>query len=488
MLPVRAVRLIAALGAGLLLSAGAAPAQDAQPVFTSKNSAYDGATQEAVFTGDARLVFGDTVLTADEIRYNAATRTASARGNLVINSGARRLVADEGSYDTATGRLTARNLRVGQFPVYVSGESVAGTFDELVFTNATVFFRENAAYTPSITATRLTYAKDRIVSAEGLGLGLLGGHFLRLPRFEHSLDADFISYISAHGGYRGRLGVFAELGFHLPVAEGVKLGADLGLYSSRGVMVGPSGSYHRAGADGRIDGSFRSGYIRDSGDRRLDILGAPVPHDRSLLTWEHRQAIGEHLTLDGTFSYWSDSEVYRDFRNKEFNRVQQPDSFLEAAYTADNYALSAFTRVHPNRYHRVQERLPEIRFDVMPLALPLGFYERFNASAAVIESDAFGADPAYWRAVSPAATLRPGARPLLAVCSRTRRDDPCAQSHAYAARAGAAGARAEVLPQALTHAEINHELGKPLAYTIAVERFLASLDPEIARRLASGRR
>ncbi len=393
MLPVRAVRPFAALAAALFLSALAVRAQTAQPDLTGKNMTADMETKEAVVTGDARLVAGPLVLTADEIRYNAATRTASARGNLVITSGARRLVADEGSYSSTTGRITARNLRVGQFPVYVTGETVEGTFDELVFTNATVFFREDAAYTPSVTAARLVYAKDRIISADGLGLGLHGGHFLRLPKFEHALNADFISYISAHGGYRGRLGVFGEFGFHLPVAPGVKLGADLGLYSARGVMVGPSGSYHRSNADGRIDGSFFSGYINDSGDRRTDIFGRPVPRDRSLFTWEHRQAHGEHFTLDGTFSYWSDSEVYRDFRNKEFNRVQQPDSFLEAAYTQDNYVLSAFARFHPNRYHRVQERLPEIRFDLMPVALPLGIYERFNASAAVLQSDAFGTDP-----------------------------------------------------------------------------------------------
>jgi len=389
----RVLRRLTALGAGLLLSVTALTAQEAQPDLTGKNFSFDATTREAVVTGDARLAAGPLVLTADEIRYNASTRTASARGNLVITSGARRLVADEGSYSTATGRLTARNLRVGQFPVYVAGETVEGTFDELVFTNATVFFRENAAYTPSVTATRLVYAKDRIVRAEGLGIGLLGGHFLQLPRFEHALDSDFISYVSAHGGYRGRLGVFGEFGFHLPVAPGVKLGADLGLYSARGVMAGPSGSYHREGPDGRIDGRFRSGYINDSGDRRTDVFGRPVPRDRDFLTWEHRQTHGEHFTLDGTFSYWSDSEVYRDFRNKEFNRVQQPDSFLEAAYTGDNYVLSAFTRVHPNRYHRVQERLPELRFDLLPVALPGGFYERFNASAAVLEADPFGAEP-----------------------------------------------------------------------------------------------
>ncbi|HEY8995515.1 MAG TPA: OstA-like protein, partial [Lacunisphaera sp.] len=242
MLLARAVRRLSALGAALLLCALTAPAQVGQPDLTGKDFHYDDATKSVTVTGNARLVYPGVVLTADEISYNSATRTATARGHLILTTGARRLVADEGSYNPETGRITARNLRVGQFPIYVSGETVEGTLDELVFTNATVFFRENAGYTPSVTATKLTYARNKIVRAEGLGIGLLGGHFISLPKFEQTLDTDFISYVSTHVGYRGRLGVFAELGLHLPVAEGVQLGADVGLYSSRGVMAGPSGT------------------------------------------------------------------------------------------------------------------------------------------------------------------------------------------------------------------------------------------------------
>lgn len=393
MLFARVLRHFSALGAVLALTAAVARAQSGQPELTGGNSVYNDATRDVIVTGNARLVLGAMVLTADEIRYNAASETATARGHLIITSGARRLVADEGTYHTPSGHLTARNLRAGQFPVYVAGETVEGTFDVLVFTNATVFFRENASYTPSIRAERLTYAKDRIVSAVGLSIGLHGGHFITLPKFEHSLDVDFISYVSATVGYRGRLGVFSEIGLHLPVAEGVQVGADVGLYSSRGVMAGPSGSYYHAGEHGAVNGFFRSGYISDSGDRRTDVLGDAVPRDRSFFSWEHRQTQGEHFTLDGQFNYWSDSEILRDFRHKEFDRVQQPDSFIEAAYTQANTSLSAFARFHPNQYHRVQERLPELRFDLLPVAAPLGSYQRLSASAVALESDAFGTDP-----------------------------------------------------------------------------------------------
>jgi arylformamidase len=86
----------------------------------------------------------------------------------------------------------------------------------------------------------------------------------------------------------------------------------------------------------------------------------------------------------------------------------------------------------------------------------------------------FGTDPAYWKSVSPTAQVGSGARPLLAVCS-TRRDDACAQAERYAARARALGNRVELLPQDLSHKDINGNLGQPGAYTEAVARFIDGL-------------
>ena len=393
---VRPCRLLAAFAAVLCLLVALARAQDPQPLVSAKKSDINFGTNETIYTGDARLTYGELLLTADEIRYNDATKIAVATGHFNLTYGRQRLVANQGSYNLATRELHVRDLRLGEFPIYLSGDTVDGTLDELVFTNATIFFRENAGYTPSIRARHLTYAKGKIVRAEGLSLGLLGGHFISFPHFEQSLNAAYVSYLTGRGGYRGNLGAFAELGLHVPVTEGVRLGGDVGLYTLRGVMAGPSGRYQRTSEGRSHDGFFRSGYIYDLGDdRKTDVLGRPVPRNRSFVQWEHRQRAGEHFSLNGRFNYWSDSEVLRDFRSKEFYPVQQPDSFLEAAYAGNNHAFSAFARVHPNRYHRVQERLPEVRFDLLPTALPLGFYEKFTASAAVLQADAFGAEPSH---------------------------------------------------------------------------------------------
>lgn len=97
--------------------------------------------------------------------------------------------------------------------------------------------------------------------------------------------------------------------------------------------------------------------------------------------------------------------------------------------------------------------------------------------------DAFGADPAYWRALSPVHQWTAGAPPVQMVCSTERADQPCHQAEALARHVHGLGGRAEVLPQDLSHGEINAQLGLESPYTRAVEAFMGSLDAEVARRL-----
>lgn len=97
--------------------------------------------------------------------------------------------------------------------------------------------------------------------------------------------------------------------------------------------------------------------------------------------------------------------------------------------------------------------------------------------------DAFGANERDWIAASPYHQLRNAIMPALAVCSAPRRDS-CKQAQDFVAKAVSLGSRASVLPVDLSHREINVQLGKNEAYTADVERFMASLDGAVARRLA----
>lgn len=86
---------------------------------------------------------------------------------------------------------------------------------------------------------------------------------------------------------------------------------------------------------------------------------------------------------------------------------------------------------------------------------------------------AFGSDPAYWRRVSPAHHLAAGAPPMLAVAS-TQRRSALPQARHFAARAAARAVSVQVLEQALSHRDINEQLGTPGPYTSAVDAFISA--------------
>jgi arylformamidase len=95
---------------------------------------------------------------------------------------------------------------------------------------------------------------------------------------------------------------------------------------------------------------------------------------------------------------------------------------------------------------------------------------------------AFGKDAALWKAASPLDVLMQATPPILAVCS-SRRAISCKQADDFSAKATRLGSRAMVLREDLSHGDINFTLGQTNVYTDAVENFMRSLDPGVARAL-----
>ena len=340
---------------------------------------------ESIATGHARFSQSGLVVTADEVRVLNDHSVATARGHVVVTRNDFRLLADRLIYHPGDGTFTADRVRLGLFPYYVEGATASGTVTEITVAQATFTYGEPGPWQPTLKASKLVYdTVHKRVHSENSQAGLGQAQFLPFPKITQDLRAPLLSLVSLTGGFRRTLGAFADAGVHLPAAPGVMLGGDVAFYTARGLMFGPSGSYARGD---ELNGYFRSGFINDHGDKKTDILGRPVPENRGYVEWQHAQKISDELTVAAQLNWWKDSEVLRDFRPKAFFPVQEPDTFVESAYAGKNYFVSLFARFQPNSFNPVQERLPEVRFDLLPVAVGGGFVERFNASAAVLRED-----------------------------------------------------------------------------------------------------
>jgi arylformamidase len=120
--------------------------------------------------------------------------------------------------------------------------------------------------------------------------------------------------------------------------------------------------------------------------------------------------------------------------------------------------------------------LDSAAFDVVQVmqAKHMRFYDR-----------AFGRQPDDWVLASPYHAMTQATAPILAVCS-SQRDTSCPQAGRFVAKAVSLGSQASVLPQDLSHMEINQTLGTDSVYTEAVDAFVQKLVTPSLRPTKSG--
>jgi LPS-assembly protein len=341
----------------------------------------------ATWQGHAIVRGEDLMLTADAITYALKEETLTAVGRVVFTRAGARMLADRLVFHRREGRFAAENIRLGSPPYFAEGASAEGTREEITIRQARVSYGEPGPWEPTVVAEVITLSPGRHVRTEKATAGI--GHLqpLSLPRLEQRFGRPFPGSVSLDGGFRRSLGAFADARLLAPVAPGVNLGGDVGVFTARGFLVGPGARYEAPDDPDRLRGYFRSGYINDHGDKKTDVHLRPISEHRAYAEWQHQQQLGERITLHAQLNWWKDSDILRDFRPRSFFPVQEPDTFVEAVSIGTNHLLSLFSRLQPNSFQRVQERLPELRFDGLPFLSAGGIYQRFQGSFAVLRED-----------------------------------------------------------------------------------------------------
>ena len=354
---------------------------------------FDEDSQRLVARGDARLDFDDTRIRADRITYYQEYSLADADGNVAITRDGARLIADRLTFDANESVFSVDILRTGQWPYYVSGVSAGGTADDATIQGATVYYGNPSPFGLSVSANEVRHVKEKesqYVAMDGATFRIGRIPFFYLPGYRHYLsDAPYM--LNFNAGQDSELGYYLQTTTLFPVTSWLRAGANLDYYSKRGPLAGPTAQYVYNSSTQSIVGAISTGAINDQGDadlRGVDQFNDPIDKSRGFAEWRHKHHIGERFTATASLSYWSDSEVTRDYRDDLFDDNERPDNFAEAVYMGDNYLVSAFGRFRPNDFQLAQERMPEVRFDLLPIPIfNTGAYHRASASFVQLRED-----------------------------------------------------------------------------------------------------
>ncbi|MFP4069833.1 MAG: LPS assembly protein LptD [Opitutales bacterium] len=359
---------------------------------------FDEGAQRLVARGDARLDFDNTRVRADRITYYQKFNLADALGNVEVGREGYRLIADRLNYDAEENLFAVDVLRTGRWPFYLSGVTAGGSPDDATVEGGTIYYGDPGPWTLSVASETVRYVhgdEAEYVEMEAATFRIGDIPVFYLPGYRHYVtEAPFLVDVS--GGADSELGGYLQTTTLFPVTPWLRMGANLDIYTKRGALAGPAAQYVYHSDTQTIRGALSTGYIKDQGDPEEDIFDDPINEDRGFAEWRHRHRIGERFSLTAQGTYWSDSEATRDFRDDYFDANRQPDSFAEAVYAGDNYLISAFGRFRPNDFQLIQERLPEVRFDLLPVPVfQTGAYHRASASYARLRENYGRVVPAF---------------------------------------------------------------------------------------------
>ncbi len=377
----------------------------------------DTNTGDLVATDNAQLTYGDWLVSADEIRLNQQTNRAIATGKVVFTRGDIRLVADLLDYQVDEQRARIENFRVGNGKYFVSGAVLEGNPDNFRFTDIDFHPGEPGTYLFKARADQLALIDQNEIQGERLSFKLGVVPFFIIPSISQPIDAER-NIFKANLDYSGHIGGAIGGEARVPLNSNFRVGANLVLTTKRGILAGPAFEYDFGDQENPTFGSFTSGYIDDDASEiRPDLItGNPIDDERFFAEWQHRQNWGDNGALTAYGRWWSDPEITREFYEDSFDIMQDPDTYLEANYSGNNWQTTVFSRISPNDFQSFTERLPEVRFDLFPTTLAKGLthsgslsFARLKNQRAVnlpIESEANRANAYYgFRYTKP---LKPG--------------------------------------------------------------------------------
>jgi len=373
--------LLALLTCHSLLQAAAPQLSSDEPI------EVDAKTQSLVAKGNALFVHDDFTIFADVIRFYKAENKAEAIGNVKINREGFRIVGKRLTYNLKTREFECGEFRAGNADLIIVGDHFYGNPDDVTLENARVYFQEPEPASPYVSVAKLNLKDSKKLTVEHLTPSIGNFSLFKLPVTDIDVDDPGID-ISARIGFKNSFGAYLHSRTLLPINNGMSIGADLGLYSKRGVLIGPDMEWHSEGENTDFRTNLYTGYIDDDGILGYDRIGNMIDKDRYYVTLTHIQHIGDHIDVTAKLDIWSDSEIIRDYDEAEFERDEEPDNFIEVAYRGDDYIASLFARMDPNEDYETVKRQPELNFDLITSPLfNTSIYHSFHASAGIYSNN-----------------------------------------------------------------------------------------------------
>lgn len=324
---------------------------------------YDKPTGRIAASENVVITCGKDVLRADRVLVHIESGDAYALGNVVLMRGGQEVKAAKLHYNfrTRVSSLDAPSVDAEPFRIQADRiEQVADQSYLLHRAKVTTCIYKHPHSHYHVRAKRIRVVPNESMTAKGAVWYFGKIPCFYVPYWYQNLNEE--SGFRFRPGYRSQWGAYLLSSYRHRLAPQLQAEHRLDYRTERGVAVGED-----------LKWNLRSGY----GDLSLYYLDdrQPMPDDSPLdaetieseryrMRLRHTQGLGERTQMLMQLEYVSDTEVRRDFFDRDYRAARQPENHISLAHRRDSFTVTALASMRLNDFYSNVNRLPEISLDV----------------------------------------------------------------------------------------------------------------------------
>ncbi len=324
---------------------------------------YDKTSGRITATDNVVITCGKDVLRADRVLVNINSGDAYALGNVLLMRGAQEVKAAKLHYNfrTRVSSLDAPTIDAEPFRILADKVERAGD-NTYWLRNAKVttciFKHPHSHY--HVRAKTIKVVPNESMTAKGAVWYLGRVPCFYLPYWYQSLNEE--SGWRFYPGYRSNWGAYLLSSYRHRFSPNLQAEHRLDYRTERGFAVGEDLRWNVDKGFGDLSLYYLDDDKPMPDDSPLDAEA--IASERYRLRLRHAQGFGERTQMLLQLEYVSDTEVRRDFFDREYRRARQPENYLSLAHRQEGFTVTALANMRLNDFYSNVNRLPEVALDV----------------------------------------------------------------------------------------------------------------------------
>ncbi len=346
---------------------------------------YDRPSGRITATGNVVVTCGVDELRAERVLVNMNTGDSYAIGNVILKRGDSETRATKLQYNFRTRVCDLDNPEVNAEPFRVLAKKITRKGqNEYVLHNAkvtTCVYKHPHSHF-HIRAKRITVVPGEYMKTKNAVLFFWRLPCIYLPYWRRDLTGD--AGFRIYPGYRSKFGAYLLTSYYHRLNSHLRAEHHLDYRELRGVAVGEDLKWNIPGGGGKL----RLYYLDDQApmDTAAGEPTSEIDSQRYRIHLQHNQVLTPRTLMLSKLNYHSDSDILRDFFDREYRASRQPENYVSFSHRRDSFTLTALANARFNDFYSNVNRLPELSLDVFRLQLGRSsFYYEGQTSASQLE-------------------------------------------------------------------------------------------------------